>query len=194
MSKKVRYKKVRYAFLINMDRCVGCNACTIACKSFYQLESSVNRRFVRETDEMLTGTEKRAYVSTACNHCDDPACLKACPTGAYTKLDNGIVKHNQKRCIGCKMCATACPYGVPQFDPKKKKMDKCSMCYDRIEKGEDPICVISCPMEAISIVNLNEIDESSVVKDVSGFVNSSITGSSTRFILPKVTSVVRSDR
>lgn len=183
-------KKKRLAFLINMERCIGCNACTISCKSFYDLHPSIKRRFVRETDEKLTGTPKRCYVSTACNHCEQPACEKACPTGAYTKLDNGIVKHNQERCIGCKMCATACPYGVPQYDPVKKKMDKCSMCFERIEVGELPICVGSCPLEAISIVDLNEIDESQVVSDVPGFVDSSITGSTTRFILPKATSTV----
>src|SRR5690554_501748 len=171
--------KKRLGFLINMERCIGCNACTISCKSFYQLEASINRRFVRETDEMLTGTVKRNYLSTACNHCDVPACAKACPTDAYTKLENGIVKHDEERCIGCTMCATACPYSVPQFNPETKKMDKCSMCFDRIEIGEDPICVSSCPMEAIEIVDLNELDESTVVSDVPGFVDSRITGSST---------------
>lgn len=186
-------KKKRLGFLINMERCVGCNACTVSCKSFYDLESSINRRFVRETDEMLTGTAKRCYISTACNHCDKPACATACPTGAYTKLENGIVKHDQERCIGCKMCATACPYGVPQYDPVKKKMDKCSMCYDRLEVGEDPICVSSCPLEAISIIDLNEVTDSSYVSDVKGFVDSSITGSSTRFILPKSTNSVRGE-
>lgn len=186
--------KERLGFAINMDRCIGCNACTIACKSFYQLEPSINRRFVRQVDEKLTGTAKRCYISTACNHCDEPACAKACPTGAYTKLDNGIVKHNQNRCIGCQMCATACPYGVPQFDTVKKKMDKCSMCYDRLEQGENPICVASCPMEAISIIDLNTINESDYVKDVTGFVNSKITGSSTHFTLPQASHSIRRDQ
>ncbi|WP_019241137.1 MULTISPECIES: 4Fe-4S dicluster domain-containing protein [Bacillus] len=184
-------KKKRLAFSINMDRCIGCNACTISCKSFYDLEPSINRRFVRESDEMLTGTAKRCYISTACNHCDEPACAKACPTGAYTKLENGIVKHDQERCIGCQMCATACPYEVPQFDTVKKKMDKCSMCSDRIDEGEDTICVSSCPMEAISIIDLNSINESDYVTDVAGFVDSTITGSSTRFILPEASHSVR---
>lgn len=183
-------KKARWAFQINMDRCIGCNACTISCKSFYNLDPSINRRFVREADERLTGMVKRCYISTACNHCDEPACAKACPTGAYTKLENGIVKHNQERCIGCKMCATACPFSVPQFDPVKKKMDKCSMCFDRLEAGEDPICVASCPLEAIKIIDLNSINESELVKDVKGFIDSSITSSSTRFKLPSSTSVV----
>lgn len=186
-------KQKRLGFLISMERCIGCNACTISCKSFYNIEPSINRRFVRETDEMLTGTAKRCYISTACNHCDEPACAKACPTGAYTKLDNGIVKHNQERCIGCKMCATACPYSVPQFDPVKKKMDKCSMCYERLEVGEDTMCVSSCPMEAISIIDLNEMTNPNIVADVKGFIDPSITGSSTRFILPKSTSSVRGE-
>lgn len=187
-------KEKRLGFKINMERCIGCNACTISCKSFYDLEPSINRRFVREVDEMLTGTAKRCYISTACNHCDEPACAKACPTGAYTKLENGIVKHDQSRCIGCKMCATACPYGVPQFDPIKKKMDKCSMCSERLEAGEDTVCAASCPMEAISIIDLNDVVESAVVTDVKGFVDSSITGSSTRFVLPTSTSVVRGEQ
>ncbi|WP_019241130.1 4Fe-4S dicluster domain-containing protein [Bacillus massilioanorexius] len=186
-------KKERLGFQINMDRCIGCNACTISCKSFYNLEPSINRRFVNELSEMLTGTQKRCYISTACNHCDEPACAKACPTGAYTKLENGIVKHNQDRCIGCQMCGTACPYGVPQFDTVKKKMDKCSMCSDRLAEGEDTICVASCPMQAISIIDLNAINETELVSDVEGFVDSSITGSSTRFKLPETTTVVRGD-
>lgn len=185
--------KKRLGFLISMERCIGCNACTISCKSFYQLESSINRRFVQEMDEMLTGTEKRTYISTACNHCEEPACAVACPTGAYTKLENGVVKHNPDRCIGCTMCATACPYSVPQFNPETNRMDKCSMCHELLEQGEDTICVSSCPMEAIKIVDLNELDKTTVVSDVSGFVDSSITGSSTHFILPKATSSVRSD-
>ncbi|MFS0783046.1 4Fe-4S dicluster domain-containing protein [Bacillus sp. 1P06AnD] len=185
--------KERLGFIINMDRCIGCNACTISCKSFYQLEPNMKRRFVKETDEKLTGSPKRCHISTACNHCEDPACAKACPTGAYTKLENGIVKHDQDRCIGCKMCASACPYGVPQFDEVKKKMDKCSMCYDRLEDGKDAICVSSCPMEAISIVDMNKVDKTQYVTQVPGFVDPTITNSSTLFKLPNSTQTVRRD-
>ncbi|MFN7253231.1 MAG: 4Fe-4S dicluster domain-containing protein [Anaerobacillus sp.] len=183
-------QKERLGFQVNMDRCIGCNACTISCKSFYQLEPSLNRRFISEVDEMLTGTVKRCYISTACNHCEEPSCAKACPTGAYTKLENGIVKHNSERCIGCKMCAIACPYSVPQFSKTKKKVDKCSMCSDLLERGEDTICVSSCPMEAISIIDLNVINESEVVSELKGFIDPSLTGSSTRFKLPLSTNVV----
>lgn len=184
---------VRYGFVINMDRCIGCNACTISCKSFYGLEPSINRRFVRAVEETLVGEAKRCYISTACNHCDEPACAKACPTGAYTKLENGIVKHNPDRCIGCKMCATACPYSVPQFDTVKKKMDKCSMCSDLLEVGEESICMQSCPMEAIAIVDMNKVDQSKYVDRVNGFVNPDITKSSTLFRLPNATHTVRRD-
>lgn len=183
----------KYGFIISMERCIGCNACTISCKSYYNLNPSINRRFVREVEETLVGEAKRCHISTACNHCEEPGCAKACPTGAYTKLDNGIVKHNQDRCIGCKMCATACPYGVPQFDPVKKKMDKCSLCVELLEVGEETICMASCPMEVIQVVDLNETETIGLVDRVNGFVNPDITKSTTLFKLPDATHTVRRD-
>ncbi|WP_053362679.1 4Fe-4S dicluster domain-containing protein [Bacillus sp. FJAT-27251] len=175
----------KLGFLVNIERCIGCHACEISCKSFYQLEPAMSRRKVHELPEDFVGTPIRAYVSTACNHCDEPACKAACPVGAYTKREDGIVVHNDELCIGCQMCGKACPYGVPVYNPVKKKMDKCSMCYDRLDNGEQPICVSKCPMEAIEIADYNEVSRSDAVSVVPAFADPSITGPTTQFILPK---------
>ncbi|WP_316571483.1 4Fe-4S dicluster domain-containing protein [Neobacillus sp. YIM B06451] len=176
----------KLGFLVNIDRCIGCHACEISCKSFYQLEPQMRRRTVRELPEDLVGSPVRAFVSTACNHCDEPACKAACPVGAYTKREeDGIVVHNQELCIGCQMCGKACPYGVPQYNPVKKKMDKCSMCYERLDVGESPICVSKCPLEAIEIVDYNEVQPAGTVSVVPTFADPSITHPTTQFILPK---------
>ena len=93
----------RLGFVSNMERCVGCNACVIACKSYHGLEPDMKRRKVRDLDDKLVGSPVRAYLSASCQHCEDPACMKACPTSAYSKREDGIVLHNRKVCIGCKM-------------------------------------------------------------------------------------------
>ncbi|MGC5324208.1 4Fe-4S dicluster domain-containing protein [Brevibacillus sp. SYSU BS000544] len=181
------------AFVVNIDRCIGCHACEISCKSFYQLEPDMSRRTVRELPELLTGSPTRAYLSSACNHCDDPACKKACPVGAYTKREDGIVVHDPSLCIGCKMCAKACPYKVPQFNNTTKKMDKCSMCYQLQDEGKQPICVSKCPMDALEVIDLEKENRANLEVSVAGFANTAITHPTTRFILPKTGKQVRRD-
>ncbi len=181
-------------FVVNIDRCIGCHACEIACKSFYQLEPDMSRRTVRELPETITGgSPTRAYVSTACNHCDDPACKKACPVGAYTKREDGIVVHNPNLCIGCKMCAKACPYKVPTFNHVTQKMDKCSMCYQLQDNGEVPICVSKCPVDALEVIEVGKEHRANLVKQVDGFADTSITHPTTQFILPRTGIQVRRD-
>ena len=99
------------------------------------------------------------YVSVSCNHCDDPACVKVCPTKAHAKHDDkgGLVLIDPAKCIGCGMCAQACPYGAPQLDEKARKMMKCDGCLDRLEKGGAPICVEACPQRAISFGEISEL-------------------------------------
>lgn len=184
----------RYAFVVHIERCIGCHACEIACKSYYQLEPSHSRRNVRPLPEMMTGQPSRVFLSTACNHCDDPACYKACPVGAYKKREDGIVVHNQDRCIGCRMCIKACPYSVPEFDPVKKKADKCSLCYQRLDQGELPICVEKCPVNALELVDLNKETRTNLVETVPGFANPAITHPSTRFLLPRTGKQVRREQ
>lgn len=142
-------------FYIDMVKCYGCKTCVVSCKLHNKTSPNVSYRHVREFSTDLPAS--LSFLSMACNHCADPACLKACPTGAYEKLDNGIVKQNHDYCIGCKMCVMACPYNTPQFDPDEGKTSKCDYCYDRYLEGKKPRCVESCPAGALVAGELDEL-------------------------------------
>ncbi len=92
------------------------------------------------------------YLSISCNHCEDPACTKVCPSGAMHKRDDGFVVVNEEVCIGCRYCHMACPYGAPQYNAAKGHMTKCDGCYDRVAEGKKPICVESCPLRGWTLV------------------------------------------
>lgn len=181
------------AFLVNSDRCIGCHACELACKNEYQLEPAVRWRKVYPFNRQGYGIQARTFASLACNHCENPACLKACPVTAYTKRPDGIVLHDQKRCIGCKMCVMACPYKVPQYNAKLQKVEKCHMCAQRQDEGKPPACVQGCPMEALSVIDLDSDEGKFYPDDVPGFPDIHITRPTTRFVRPKVGAQVRRD-
>lgn len=175
----------KMGFIINLERCIGCNACVIACKSGNSLEPDMHRRTVTQIDETAFGGVLRTYRSIACNHCENPACMAICPQKAYTKDEDGVVLHNPDLCIGCEICKTVCPYEAPCLNPATKKMSKCDMCYDRRKEGLEPYCVSACPMEAITIADFDTIDESKYEKSVPGFPDISLTQPNVRFIVPK---------
>ncbi len=103
-------------------------------------------------------TERFAYyLSISCNHCEDPACTKVCPSGAMHKRDDGFVVVNEEVCIGCRYCHMACPYGAPQYNAAKGHMTKCDGCYDRVAEGKKPICVESCPLRALDFGPIDEL-------------------------------------
>lgn len=153
-------------FFVDVAKCTGCKTCQVACKDKNDLE--VGRNF-RRVSEFAGGTWKQVngawqqdvfayYVSISCNHCADPACTKVCPTGAHAKrADNGLVLIDQDKCIGCRMCEKACPYGAPQYDAQAEKMSKCNGCIDRLAKGLQPTCVESCPQRAIEFGEIEEL-------------------------------------
>jgi len=147
----------RAAFYFDSASCSGCKTCQMACKDKNDLPLGQAWRRVYEITG--GGWKKTAHnwqqdifaynLSISCNHCADPICARNCPTGALFKRKDGIVQINQDRCIGCKYCAWACPYGAPQYNPVTGKMGKCDLCADYVDQGKMPSCVDACPMRAL---------------------------------------------
>jgi Fe-S-cluster-containing dehydrogenase component/DMSO reductase anchor subunit len=142
----------QYAFRVDLDACTGCKACVTACHNLNGLGESETWR---DVGLLVGGAADRPLlqtVTTACHHCEDPACLSGCPVRAYEKDPiTGIVRHLDDQCIGCQYCVLKCPYDVPKYDVSRGIVRKCDMCGDRLSAGEAPACVQGCPNEAISI-------------------------------------------
>lgn len=130
----------RLGFTYNVDQCVGCKACQVACKDKNHLELG---SFFRKV-ETIASEGEYIHFSGACNHCEEPGCVKACPTGAMHKAEDGTVQHTSGKCIGCGMCVWHCPYGAVKFSSQKGIARKCNACIDLREKGEKPACVQAC--------------------------------------------------
>ena len=143
------------AFYIDMERCTGCRTCEIACMSFRRLPVAVSWRRVR--DFVAETPPSASHVALGCNHCEDPACVKACPVKAYTKRPDGVVVQNHAACIGCKACIGACPYAAPVFDAAESKASKCDYCVDLVDKGGVPRCVAACQNDALAAGPLDEL-------------------------------------
>lgn len=138
------------AFYFDQTRCIGCRVCQIACKDRLGLEQvgSQTRRVVSyESGEYPTAT--LFHTSVSCNHCESPACVANCPTGAMYKDAEGIVLHDDDVCIGCKTCMSACPYSAPQFSEEKDLIIKCDSCKALRDAGRNPVCVDSCMSRAL---------------------------------------------
>lgn len=140
------------AFCVDLDACTGCKACVTACHSLNGLDPEEAWRDVGLV-VLDDGCGARPQtVTTACHHCEEPACLLGCPTQAYEKdATTGIVRHLDDQCIGCQYCLLTCPYDAPRFDASRGIVRKCDMCADRLREGEAPACVQGCPTSAISI-------------------------------------------
>ena len=167
-----------YGFVINNKTCIGCHACTVACKSEHDVPIGVNRTHVKYIETGTYPDSTREFSGHRCNHCEDSPCTTICPTTALFTRSDGIVDFDDERCIGCKSCMQACPYDALYIDPNKGTAAKCNYCAHRIEHSYEPACVIVCPTESIvsgdldgpnsAISNLVASHETTVRKPQSG--------------------------
>ena len=178
--------------VIDLERCIGCHACEVACKFENRTPPGITwtRVFMREVGRFPD--VKRLYVPTMCMHCKDPACVEVCPTGASYQREDGIVLVDHDKCIGCKACILACPYDARYFNEggsyfgmssvfternegKSSSLtgtvEKCTFCAHRLEKGEEPACVTACPTGARVFGDLDDPESavSKLIKERYGF-------------------------
>jgi Fe-S-cluster-containing dehydrogenase component/formate-dependent nitrite reductase membrane component NrfD len=148
--------RVRYGFVIDQDRCIGCHACTVACKDEHQVPVGVFRTWVKYIEKGSFPNVSRHFGVMRCNHCEQAPCIEICPTSALFKRDNGIVDFDNSRCIGCKSCMQACPYDALYIDPATSTAAKCNFCAHRVEAKLEPACVVVCPTQAIMTGDLDD--------------------------------------
>ena len=149
---------VQWAKVIDHTRCIGCHACTTACKSENLVPLSVTRTYVKHVDVGVFPQARRAHQVTRCNQCAHAPCATACPTSAMFKRADGIVDFDKSICIGCKACMAACPYDAIFINPEDHSAEKCNFCAHRIDVGLEPACVVVCPTQAILIGDMNDSD------------------------------------
>ena len=153
-------------FFVNAPRCTGCKTCALACKDYNDLSEGIAFRQVYEygsgtwvshADGTWTTDASAYYLSIACNHCLDPVCVRACPTGAMHKGEFGLVMVDSHRCIGCGYCELSCPYRAPKVDRSVGHSVKCDGCASRVEQGMNPICVDSCSLRALEFGPIDDL-------------------------------------
>lgn len=155
------------AFYVNIAACTGCKACQIACKDKNNLPVGLRWRrvfqyeggeWINQNGSAIPSNVFAYFVSASCMHCEEPICMEVCPAKAITKRDDGIVLIDQSRCIGCRYCQWACPYGAVQFNGETGVMTKCTFCSDLIDEGSKPACVDACPYRALDFGPLDELE------------------------------------
>lgn len=167
------------AFVLDLNRCTGCDACSVACANENQLAPGTSWRSVDTFNAPRMPGVPFYHLSLACNHCADPPCMNHCPALAYAKdPDTGVVVVDTDACIGCKYCTWACPYDAPRFDAAAGVVTKCTLCHHRLAEGQSPACVAQCPTGALQLADL---DTAPGVDVVPGFPRTE-AGPALRFI------------
>jgi Fe-S-cluster-containing dehydrogenase component len=151
MTTKTTSKLKRSALMIDASACIGCQTCMVACKLENDLPAGPRPIVAIQTGPLETDNGLLAqHLPTTCYHCDRPACVLACPTGAMQKREDGLVFSDMELCIGCQTCAVACPFGHPQLNSASGKIAKCDGCRHRVDAGLWPACALKCPTGALS--------------------------------------------
>jgi len=174
----------QHGFHFTADNCIGCHACEAACSEKNENPAHIAFRSVGYVEGGSYPDYKRMNISMACNHCDDPVCLKGCPTKAYTKHpEYGAVLQDPDTCFGCGYCTWVCPYNAPQLDPIEGQVSKCNMCVDRLEVGLKPACVSACLGNALNFGVIENMPENreQIKTTIPGFPDPSITQPNIRF-------------
>ncbi len=155
----------RYGMVIDLKRCIGCHACTVACKAENSTKPGIFWNKVYDEESGEYPSVRRIFIPRLCMHCENAPCIEACPTGASYRREDGIVLIDYDKCVGCKYCIEACPYGARYFSKEKAGYfgagltpteeagyrehklgvtEKCNFCVDRVEQGQQPACVRAC--------------------------------------------------
>ncbi len=179
----------RFAMVIDVDRCMGCNACSVACKAENGVRLGAFRSWVSEKETGTYPAVIRRFLPRLCNHCENPPCLKICPTGATYRRDDGIIGIDKTICIGCRHCMNACPYQARYFNPDTDAagdgrypsqvpgtVDKCDFCLHRVDNGVVPSCVNTCPANARVFGDLNDPESQA---------HAIVAGGATETLLPR---------
>lgn len=149
---------MQYGFAIDQRTCIGCHACTVACKTEHEIPVGQFRTWVKYVDSGTFPDNTRDFGVMRCNHCTDAPCVAICPTGSLFKRDDGIVDFDSDLCIGCKSCLQACPYDAIYIDDNTHTAAKCNFCAHRVDNGLEPACVVVCPTQSIWVGDLDDPD------------------------------------
>ena len=152
MAKKMK----RYALVLDSKKCIDCKACVVACKAENEVPVGVYRNRINVEKSGEYPKLRTSFDPEQCHHCDNPSCVRVCPTGASWQREDGIVLVKYDDCVGCKYCIIACPYDARFHHPEKHTVDKCTFRVQRVDRGELPACVETCPSKVRVFGDLND--------------------------------------
>ncbi len=165
----------RLGFYYDQTRCTGCRTCQIMCKDVNNLQIGINYRQVKTYEQGEYPNPGYYHFSWSCNHCENPACVKSCPSGAMHIEEDGTVQPNDDLCIGCKYCVEACPYGAPKYNIQAAVTRKCTACILLRAEGLNPACVDACTMRCLDFGDMEELKlkyGEALVQDIAVLPNS----------------------